>query len=419
MKKALSYLIVFCLIYNVFMLNISVFSYDFVDKDNEYFVNLLKNEIYDVAEEYYKIYGGNSSSGSVGVFSGTLCPNGINVKGYGTINLEDYVAGVVQHEAYVNEGIEALKAQAIAARTYAVNKTDYCKNPIENSTAAQTFSTSPGPEAKAAAQLTAGMILTYNGQIFSSQYDSFCYQDGDCPDSKNNGGTYSVTYTKVPSGEKHTVVLSDSGQFSRITKGQGHAHGMSQLVSYQMAKEGQSYDQILRYFYATGIEIVKPSSSVNWKQCDSAWGSNLIGTGSMCSYGCYITSIAILIAQSGATTTLGSDFNPGTFLQYLKSNGAFNGNSLDSLSSVSRLVSTFTVHDRDYNTSTENIKNYLAQGKYLQMHIIRSDQSEHFMAITGVDGDKVYISDPGTNCTVLSDCYPESQLHDLRVYTIG
>lgn len=423
MKKALSYLIVFCLVYNVFMINISVFSYEYVDKDNEYFVELLKNEIYEITEEYYNLYGEKNSSSSIGIFSGTLCPNGITVKGYGTLSLEDYVAGVIQHEAYTSEGGEALKAQAIAARTYAVNSTDYCKRPIDNSTASQTFSSNPSGAAKAAAQATSGMILTYNGNIFSSQYDSFCFKDGDCPDSTNNGSSYSVTYTKLPSGERHTITLSDHAQFSRITSGQGHARGMSQLVSYQMAKEGKSYDEILRYFYSTGIEIVKPSSSVNWKQCDSAWGHIKLGGSegaSLCEIGCYVTSIAILIAQSGAPTTLGADFNPGTFAQYLISHNAFsNGGSLDSLSSVSSLVSGFSVGNPDYNTSVDNIRSYLSSGKYVQIHIKRPNGTQHFIAVTGVEGDKVHISDPGNNCSVLSDCYPSSYLSDLRIYTIG
>ena len=418
MKKVLSYLLVFSIIFNIFMIDINVFSYEFIDIKNKGIVNSLKNKIYDIYDSYNKEYKETPANG-IGLFSGSLCPDGITVQGYGTLSLEDYVAGVIQHEAYTGEGIEALKAQAIAARTYAVNSTDYCKRSIGNSTASQTFSATPSASAVAAAKATSGMIMTYNGKIFSSQYDSFCYEDGDCRDSRFSGSGYTVTYTKVPSSEKHLVSLTDSNQFGRITKGQGHAHGMSQLVSYQMAKEGKSYDEILRYFYATGIEIVRPSSSVNWKQCDSQWGSTKIDTKTMCSVGCYVTSLAILIAQSGATTTLGADFNPGTFLNYLKSNGAFDGNALNSLSSISRLVNVFTVHERDYNTSVDNIRNYLSQGKYLQMHIIRADKTEHFMAITGVEGDKVYISDPGTSCTVLSDCYPESVLHDLRVYTIG
>lgn len=152
--------------------------------------------------------------------------------------------------------MEALKAQAVAARTYVLNYTDYCTQTIPNSTNAQTFTRDINDRAREAATSTAGEILVYDGNIFSAQYDSFCYDDNDCPDAtRNSDGTYSVTYTKVPNGERHTITLSDSDQYNRITHGQGHAHGMSQLLSYQLAKEGKSYEEILSYFYSDGVEI--------------------------------------------------------------------------------------------------------------------------------------------------------------------
>lgn len=213
-----------------------------------------------IADEIYLLYdeiGPNQTCAVVYSGPSSLCPNGITVGDIGTIDFEEYIAGVVSNEAYTSEGMEALKAQAVAARTYALKATDYCKSSIANSTNAQTFTRNINDNAKIAVSSTAGEILVdTNGSIFSSQYDSFCYDDKDCPDSvKNSDGSYTVTYTKVPNGEKHTITLSDSSQYGRITHGQGHAHGMSQLLSYQMAKEGYSYKEILSYFYSDGVEI--------------------------------------------------------------------------------------------------------------------------------------------------------------------
>ena len=212
-----------------------------------------------IAEDIYLLYQdmGHSQSCSMS-YNGpsALCPDGITVDGVGTLELEEYVAGVVSNEAYTSEGMEALKAQAVAARTYAVNLTNYCQNSIGNSTNSQTFTRNVNDRAKEATISTSGEILQYNGSIFSSQYDSFCYEDSDCKDAKRNSdGTYSVTYTKLPNGEKHTITLSDSSQYGRILPGQGHAHGMSQLLSYQLAKEGKSYQEILSYFYSDGVTI--------------------------------------------------------------------------------------------------------------------------------------------------------------------
>lgn len=424
MKKALSYLIVFCLVYNVFMINISVFSYEYVDKDNEYFVELLKNEIYDITEEYYNLYGDKNDSISVGVFSGTLCPNGITVKGYGTISLEDYVAGVITAEnnwSY-GENIENMKAQAIAARTYGIINSNHCQTSIESSQAKQVY-TKPLANSSAvrAAQETSGMILQYNGQLFNPEYDAFCVIE------KTND-SYTINQpSQYHPGQHQVIPASFINQTQSSHKGIdycfGHGKGMSQIGSRYLSTQGYAYDQILQYYYPTGIEIVKPSSSVNWKQCDSAWGHIKLGGSegaSLCDIGCYVTSMAILIAQSGAPTTLGDNFNPGTFAQYLISHNAFsNGGSLDSLSSVNSLVSGFSVGNPDYNTSVDNIRSYLSSGKYVQVHIKRPNGTQHFVAVTGVDGDKVHISDPGNSCTVLSDCYPPSYLSDLRIYTIG
>jgi len=217
-------------------------------------------EIIQIADKIYLLYkqigpskscGGNYGGPSV------LCPNGVTIEGQGTFELEEYIAGVVSNEAYSSEGIEALKAQAVAARSYALVYTDHCTKTIPNSTNSQTFTRNINDNARLAATSTAGEILIdTDGNIISAMYDSFCYSDSDCPDAKKNAdGSYSVTYSKVPNGERHTITLSDSVQYSRIVPGHGHAHGMSQLHSYQLAKQGYTYEQILKFYYSSGVEI--------------------------------------------------------------------------------------------------------------------------------------------------------------------
>ena len=287
---------------------------DFVkDYYKEYLEGLSGDKLADKKEEiisfiylYYKDLKADSLNG--GIIS-NLCPNGITVTGVGTMDLEEYVAGVVAHEAYQDGGLEALKAQAIAARTYALNYTAGCTKPIENSTNAQTFHDieyvkKQAPLSLKAANETAGMVLTYNGKYFSAQYDSFCYADSDCPDATRNAdGTYSVTYKKLPKGETHQVTLSDSSQYSRITTGQGHANGMSQLVSYQMAKQGKKYDEILKFFYSDGVQITQMGLGVA--------GGIQLGT-----KGIYSTSILPLNTQMS---------NIAVFSGYYYTSGSYHG----------------------------------------------------------------------------------------------
>lgn len=180
-----------------------------------------------------------------------------------TVSLEEYIAGVVAGEMGDSFDIEALKAHAIAARSYVLARTNNCTVMAGNGPSFQVYDPSKISEKTIqAAEETEGLIMTYDDEIFASQYDSFCYADSRCPDSvRNSDGTYSVTYTREPMLETHTVTLKDPEYYHWIAPGQGHAHGMSQLVAGQMAKEGSSYDEILKYFYSDGVKISNMVSS--------------------------------------------------------------------------------------------------------------------------------------------------------------
>ena len=217
-------------------------------------------EMADQIYLYYKDLGPSQTCSIAYQGPSNLCPNGITVEnenGNFIVPFEDYVAGVVSGEAYSTAGMEALKAQAVAARTYALNATNYCQKSIQNSSATQNFNQNINDRARQATQETEGeILLDENGKVFAAMYDSFCYDDEDCPDTiRNSDGTYLATYTKLPNGEKHTIILSDPNQYGRITHGKGHAKGMSQLVSYQMADEGKTYQEILAYFYSDSVTL--------------------------------------------------------------------------------------------------------------------------------------------------------------------
>lgn len=69
-----------------------------------------------------------------------------------------------------NFGTEALKAQAVAARTYALNATSYGRNTVRGDECGQVIA---GPKMgawKSAVDSTRGVVLKKNGAVFSSQY---------------------------------------------------------------------------------------------------------------------------------------------------------------------------------------------------------------------------------------------------------
>lgn len=95
------------------------------------------------------------------------------------VNLEEYLNGVLPHEMLSKWPLEALKAQAIASRTYALfkellnQKSDYS---LSGDVLGQMYggSASFTEATKLAVMLTRGEILTYKGKIFPAYFHSTC-----------------------------------------------------------------------------------------------------------------------------------------------------------------------------------------------------------------------------------------------------
>jgi SpoIID/LytB domain protein len=95
------------------------------------------------------------------------------------VEVEDYVPGVVANESIASFSIEALKAQAVAARGYAIaNVGNYVARgypfDIVDSSSSQVYRgvISEHVNAVRAASETFGLVATYNGRIISALYSS-------------------------------------------------------------------------------------------------------------------------------------------------------------------------------------------------------------------------------------------------------
>lgn len=91
------------------------------------------------------------------------------------VRLDDYVKGVVPHEMSTSWPIEALKAQAVCARTYALrnrNRHSSYHFDICPETHCQAYSglKRAGANSDAAVDQTAGVVCTYNGQYANCVY---------------------------------------------------------------------------------------------------------------------------------------------------------------------------------------------------------------------------------------------------------
>lgn len=93
--------------------------------------------------------------------------------------LESYLYGVLHHEVSPWWPMEALKAQAIAARTYATYQAQVSKTAeydVKSSTSSQMYggSTTERFRTKRAVDLTAGKVLTYQDKLFPAYFHATC-----------------------------------------------------------------------------------------------------------------------------------------------------------------------------------------------------------------------------------------------------
>lgn len=116
------------------------------------------------------------------------------------IDLEEYVIGVVAAEMPVGFNLEALKAQAIAARTYVLKSTNYGQTPIEPTVAKQVFYDEDArkenwdesyedyeTKVREAVESTRGEVIEYNGELITAMFHSM--SNGMTESSVNYSGT--------------------------------------------------------------------------------------------------------------------------------------------------------------------------------------------------------------------------------------
>ena len=101
----------------------------------------------------------------------------INVEGLAEpVPLEEYIIGVVQAEMPSTFLLEAFKAQAIAARTFAIKTTNFGTKAIKPTTAHQAFISQserePTPEIVQAVKATESQILTYKNELITAMFFS-------------------------------------------------------------------------------------------------------------------------------------------------------------------------------------------------------------------------------------------------------
>ena len=165
------------------------------------------------------------------------------------VKIEDYIKGVVPSEMPSSWNHEAHKAQAVAARSYALanlgkrashgyDLKDTPEDQAYGGASAETVGTNQ------AVKETEDIVLIYNLKIIPAYYSASA---GGKTSSCNDVWTKNLPYLKsVPS-------------FDDNIKKCGHGVGMSQHGANNLAKKGYNAYQILQYFY-NGVKFARINS---------------------------------------------------------------------------------------------------------------------------------------------------------------
>lgn len=340
---------------------------------------------------------------------------GDEIEGQELVDFEKYILGVV----YAENGSapeEAIKAQAIAARNYVLNR---------------------------------GHLMEENGQkilrITNSTYDqTYCDPDAGCDRCIGERGVVSLYKSGTTPKGSTCVSVSPLPNDSYVRKAVKSVSGVvlqdnngntintpytstTQRAWNEMAKEGKDYIEMLRLTYGES-SLSNPSCTFasgdwdNWRQGDPQWGNKAVGSSNMASIGCFITAHAKALAASGAQLKV-NNFNPGVFIDVINANHCLSGNNLDATCALNAVLAN------GYNRQTDRvgvsltgsigqkaltISNYLNQGYQIILRV-KAEPNQHWVYVTGVSGSTIYMSDPASNGKTVLPTYSDKGV----VYMIG
>lgn len=151
-----------------------------------------------------------------------------------------------------------------------------------------------------------------------------------------------------------------------------------------------------------------------WSQKDERWAATAMGGSTVRDSGCYITSIAMVAAASGARNT--DDFNPGVFAQQLNNIGAFGWDgSLMYWASVNAVIPEVKIE-----TANLSFNSYTHEGKAAEMqewlskgYYVICNVGGHWVYVDSISGGNITMADPAKTDTDLFSAY-----YDVYAYQV-
>lgn len=359
------------------------------------------------------------------------------------VDFEEYAAGVAYAEVGASSDIEVLKAQMVAARSYALARPTV-------------MSISSGKKLE---QENGQWIL----QISSCVADQlFCNINMGCSFmGQSNGGHSGICRSGIISGAKSTrqPLPADHKlrQAAAETQGEVLVNDQGYIIYtpyintdqhqwMDLAKQGMNYKQILLQHYnqgkrnlgATDIKKMDCGSSGSsctssgefstWKQTDPAWGSIPMGDSgkNIHQIGCLATAVAILIAKSGvAVDSSINPLNPGTFVEFMNAHGGFAAGGNFVWAVATKAAPDFKYQGRESvaGMSKEEKLNKIKEivntpGAYAVAEVM-GETGQHWVAIDNVNGDTIYMMDPGSEATEMWTEYQWNNTSMIGWYKVG
>lgn len=166
---------------------------------------------------------------------------------------EDYLPRVVTGENG-HAHLEALKAQAVASRTYVLRAMRDDRSlgrtvPIPNSQKFQVYSRGAFPQCITAVEATRGEVARYQGRLVIANYVAGAIWTNGRPGKDPTNTERWVTYNMGRTGKSVLPTkLSHTGRSD-------NRGCMSQNGADALARSGRNYQDILRFFYGADLEL--------------------------------------------------------------------------------------------------------------------------------------------------------------------
>ena len=386
--------------------------------------NNVVDEIYKYIEDYYSLIGKDKKTifCDTGFGSCSYEMRGIYVAGKGNISsrqtissvyvrqmecgntsvalqqpvipLEKYILGVVYASMDVNAPADAIKAEAIVLRN----------NILGQHVGQGGFRT---------LKLDSDKWII---QVSSCQTEPYCDPDKGCTAKKAlDENTVMRRSVKEVEGVVFTnsqgyivypnYTMNDKNAFVSLAKNKGLDYRQIILQYYNQGNHSYGATNITKNT-CTSLKTTDCGAKgkyVDWKQTDPAWSSVPMGDSgkTIGQIGCLVTSVSMQIARSGVETKI-TNFNPGTFVQFLNQNGGFSSGGNFIWASATKIAPTFRyqgmvrVSGMSQQEKLAKISELVNMKDVYVVAEVKGSTGQHWVAIDSVTGGTIKMMDPGS-----------------------